>query len=438
MAAVLPANHQSALLQRRLSQVQYNSVDMAGMMSNFNMAFRPNDAATFAAVSASASLPLLRNMQQQSMAMCPPSMAPSEMFLCNSPPEVPMLGVSDSTFADPYTMAGTFGGPSFGTFGWPMGTSMLPSYLLQTPSARDISYSSTDSETYIKSEEHSPIHPSQLHYQPNTYTTSEESPSPAESSDESKPTVFATDIDTLMKAIQAKTQPVEQRQKAKSRPLEAPDSSKARKRYSCDVEGCEKAFYQKTHLDIHTRAHTGVKPFLCKEPTCGQRFSQRGNLMTHERRHTGERPYHCDVCGKTFAQHGNVRAHKIVHTAVKPFTCKLDHCEKNFTQLGNLKSHQNKFHADTIRRLKSRFEGIREGDVVDNWEKEMWEYFGSLYKNCNKGIKGRGKDRRISNTSVSLFQPSAARRNSTMSTVSSKSGAPSDPVPGASTHPHTF
>ncbi|KAF2208684.1 hypothetical protein CERZMDRAFT_23796, partial [Cercospora zeae-maydis SCOH1-5] len=172
--------------------------------------------------------------------------------------------------------------------------------------------------------------------------------------------------------------------------------SKPKKKYSCDVAGCGKAFYQKTHLEIHTRAHTGIKPFLCKEPSCGQRFSQLGNLKTHERRHTGERPYHCDICGKTFAQHGNVRAHKIVHTAAKPFTCKLDNCNKQFTQLGNLKSHQNKFHVDTIRRLKNRFENFQEGDVVDAWDKEMWEYFASLYKNCNKGIKGRGKDRRIS------------------------------------------
>lgn len=28
----------------------------------------------------------------------------------------------------------------------------------------------------------------------------------------------------------------------------------------------------------------------------------------------------------------------------------------------------------------------------------MWEYFNRLYKNSNKGIKGRGKDRRISTT----------------------------------------
>jgi len=70
----------------------------------------------------------------------------------------------------------------------------------------------------------------------------------------------------------------------------------------------------------------------------------------------------------------------------------------NNNRLGNLKSHQNKFHVETIRRLKSRFETIREGDVVESWEKEMWEYLSGLYRNANKGIKGRGKDRRISMT----------------------------------------
>lgn len=32
-------------------------------------------------------------------------------------------------------------------------------------------------------------------------------------------------------------------------------------------------------------------------------------------------------------------------------------------------------------------------------DKELWEYFATLYKNSNKGIKGRGKDRRIFATS---------------------------------------
>jgi len=39
---------------------------------------------------------------------------------------------------------------------------------------------------------------------------------------------------------------------------------------------------------------------------------------------------------------------------------------------------------------------MREGDPVTAHDKELWEYFATLYKNSNKGIKGRGKDRRIS------------------------------------------
>lgn len=122
-----------------------------------------------------------------------------------------------------------------------------------------------------------------------------------------------------------------------------------------------------------------------------------------------------------------MRAHKIVHTSAKPFTCKLDNCNKQFTQLGNLKSHQNKFHGETIRRLKQRFENFKEGDVVSTWEKEMWEYFGGLYKNCNKGIKGRGKDRRISNTGLNMGSvppkdEDASRRNSYASVASTSSG----------------
>jgi len=61
-----------------------------------------------------------------------------------------------------------------------------------------------------------------------------------------------------------------------------------------------------------------------------------------------------------------------------------------------LKSHQNKFHSGALRYLTSKFSTIREGDPVTAQDKDLWEYFASLYKNSNKGIKGRGKDRRIS------------------------------------------
>ena len=56
---------------------------------------------------------------------------------------------------------------------------------------------------------------------------------------------------------------------------------------------------------------------------------------------------------------------------------------------------------------------MREGDAVSASDKELWEYFSSLYKNSNKGIKGRGKDRRISNVSNSVPDFKSERRQST-------------------------
>jgi hypothetical protein len=47
---------------------------------------------------------------------------------------------------------------------------------------------------------------------------------------------------------------------------EEPTNSKGtKKRYLCTIEGCAKSFYQKTHLDIHERAHTGAKPYVSEK-----------------------------------------------------------------------------------------------------------------------------------------------------------------------------
>lgn len=386
---------------------------MAAFMNSYNMTFRPDLHASSLPVSYSEA------SHDQSAVSNAASFSMDSFINPNIFQDQVSLSL-DTSFSNPYDLSNSFNHSSL-PMSWSNNVDP-PNTTCQPQPTHVHSFGSLENVPYIKTEEQSQIQPSQVFYDAPAYSPAE-SDSPT-SSDDSSSINFATDIDTLMKAIQAKSKPAEQRQKQqdqKPKPAEVSITQRPKKRYQCEVRDCGKSFYQKTHLEIHTRAHTGVKPFLCKEPTCGQRFSQLGNLKTHERRHTGERPYRCDICGKTFAQHGNVRAHKIVHTAAKPFTCKLDSCNKQFTQLGNLKSHQNKFHADTIRNLKARFESIREGDVVGSWEKEMWEYFGSLYKNCNKGIKGRGKDRRISNTGLVVKKDPSDRRDSLASSTSSGS-----------------
>jgi hypothetical protein len=43
---------------------------------------------------------------------------------------------------------------------------------------------------------------------------------------------------------------------------DAGSSKNGKRRYHCQLKNCMKSFYQKTHLDIHERAHTGFKPYV--------------------------------------------------------------------------------------------------------------------------------------------------------------------------------
>lgn len=45
--------------------------------------------------------------------------------------------------------------------------------------------------------------------------------------------------------------------------------------------------------------------------------------------------------------------------------------------------------------MTTKFASIQEGEPVLAADRELWEYFANLYKNSNKGIKGRGKDRKV-------------------------------------------
>ncbi|QIW98784.1 hypothetical protein AMS68_004302 [Peltaster fructicola] len=411
MAQIIPQKRSMVIAQPMPAQPTYVPLNLTSELP-YVLPFRA-DAALDASVGAAA---MLAAQEELALSMATATMSPLDIY--NT-----MTGISvEAAFGSSFDMSVPMApAATFGSLTWPVTMpSKQPLHIYPPVLRHELSSSScstiSSADPFIKLEEQqSPIQPSQLYMDTTNLPLLDESPSPTDSQEE-KPAIFSTDIDNLMRAIQTQTG-----SRRGTTTMESQKASKPRKKYTCDQPGCGKSFYQKTHLEIHNRAHTGIKPFVCKEPSCGQRFSQLGNLKTHERRHTGERPYHCDICGKTFAQHGNVRAHKIVHTAAKPFICKLDACNKQFTQLGNLKSHQNKFHVETIRRLKCRFENIKEGDVVDVWEKEMWEYFGSLYKNCNKGIKGRGKDRRISNVSKA---ESDDRRDSIVSAGSLTNGSP--------------
>lgn len=127
----------------------------------------------------------------------------------------------------------------------------------------------------IKSERASPVQPS--HSFDHSYTADVKRSS-SEPSDDSRAS-FTTEVDTLMKAIQAKQTNAPQRAtqqvcavtdegKSKCSCRQEPEiqvtsaTPKLKKKYECTMPDCGKSFCQKTHLEIHIRAHTGAKPFV--------------------------------------------------------------------------------------------------------------------------------------------------------------------------------
>ena len=68
-----------------------------------------------------------------------------------------------------------------------------------------------------------------------------------------------------------------------------------------------------------------------------------------------------------------------------------------------------------------KFASMTDREAVPDGDKDLWEYFSELYKNSNKGIKGRGKGRKIAAMPTSASPKIDHGRMSTSAGSSSKS-----------------
>ncbi|KUI62600.1 Asparagine-rich zinc finger protein AZF1 [Cytospora mali] len=227
-----------------------------------------------------------------------------------------------------------------------------------------------------------------------------------------------TDMDLLLKEI-AKVMEIEgaKGNVESPAPVESPEEEEEQqkpeapngppKKFKCDLPDCDRAFAQKAQKISHMNSHNGIKKYRCDE--CGVCVSQAGNLQTHKRTHNNERPFPCPLCGKRFKQKGNVKPHiENVHEKKRRWICKFydeggPRCGKDFSTIGNMKNHINGFHKKTLQEIRYRLANWSENDRLSEEDKELFAHYLMVYKNSNKGVKGRGKSDKVKD------EPEAAR-----------------------------
>ena len=106
--------------------------------------------------------------------------------------------------------------------------------------------------------------------------------------------------------------------------------------FSCEL--CNQKFSLKCNLTKHLLAHKDIRQFQCSE--CNYKAYTKHNLVVHLLQHSGAKPHQCDVCDYSAARKETLTRHKRTHSEDKPYSCSV--CTYKAKQSASLNFHTKK------------------------------------------------------------------------------------------------
>jgi len=108
---------------------------------------------------------------------------------------------------------------------------------------------------------------------------------------------------------------------------------------------CKKSFDRNSALEVHSRTHTGIKPFKCEFAGCDKAFRRKEHLQNHSCSHLNLRRFAClwENCGKVFIKASDVDRHTRSQHLTTKYSCK--YCDQeSFKKLVDLRRHHEAVH----------------------------------------------------------------------------------------------